>query len=358
MPEKIRRYGKSALALALILALALMFEIIPLVQADNGLPYREVKISDSRPTQTGVTYDIEANHSTTSVKCLQVEFCTTVSDTCNAPTGMDASGATKGTEGDWSGWTYANWSIGTSLTANKVYYYNSSGQQGGDNYSFSFNGITNPSTAATTYYARIKSYDAGAADGCSGNVVDSGVAAFAIVFSGVGVSATVEESLSFELTDYAIGFGTWTGTEKRWATANEQGATEEPAAGQPTQVSLSTNASDGAGIAIKDIGNGSDAAGLWSGTDLIDAVASSSVAADTEGYGIYGKAASDLVIDEGFDNDTTGDVAISRSMLAFATAAGPVDSANVDVVPVAGIDGSTPAGSYSDTLILVATPTY
>ena len=168
-------------------------------------------------------------------------------------------------------------------------------------------------------------------------------------------------TLSFSITNNDIGFGTWSGTEKRWATADKNGATEsEPAHASLTQLVASTNSSSGLTITIKSQGSGSSA-GLYRAltpAKLIPAVASSAVSANSEEYGVYGTNASLLTIDEGFDNDSVSDEAISTSALTFAYATGAVDSGAVDVALMAAVTALTPAGTYNDTLTLICTGTF
>ena len=352
MAKVVKKYGKVALILALILVLVGIYWTIPTGQAAS-IANREMKISDSRPSQTGVTYDFEGDHSSTTVMCLKVQFCTTATGTCTFPTGMSVDSATKGDSADWSGWTYANWTFATS--ADGFNYTYSTGEAGGANYSFSTNNITNPSSAGT-YYARVATYTN---TDCSTGETDTGVAAFAII-SGVSVSATIAETLSFTISDTAIGFGELDTASVRYATADETGSTTEPGAGLPTQLTLSTNASGGVTVTIHDIGNGTSA-GLYDSTttSLIAAVASSGVSAGSEGYGAYGKNASaNLTIDEGFDDDGTSDLAISTSPQTFVSSSGAISSETVDLSLKAAISGTTPAGSYSDTIVFIATPVY
>lgn len=172
----------------------------------------------------------------------------------------------------------------------------------------------------------------------------------------VGVSGTVSQSISFSIeapADLAIGFGTWTGTEIRYPTDDESGATEEPGAGLPIQLQVSTNASTGLTVSGKSQGDDTDP-GLYKSTattKLIPAVASTAVSADAEEYGVYVKeAGTGLTIDEGFDNDSDADEAITYTSTALATATAPLSAITMDVVSLAAITGTTPAGSYSDTL--------
>jgi len=351
MPRSVKKYSKIVLILSLLLVLIGAYLTIPIGQAAT-ITNREVKLSDSRPSETSVTYDFEGDHSGTTVKCLQIQFCTTATGTCTIPTGMSTTSASRD-DSNWSGWTATNWTIDNTTNGTVKYTY-TTGEAGGNNYSFSTGSITNPSGAGT-YYARVTTYSD---DTCS-TEVDSGVTAFAIV-SGVSVSATVAETLSFSISDTAIGFGELDTSNVYYATADETGSTSEPTAGQPTQLTVSTNASGGVTITIQDVGDGSANAGLYDSTTstLIAAAASSSVSAGSEGYGAYGKSASGLTIDEGFDNDSTSDLAISRSPQTFASTSSAVSNGQVDLSLVAAIAGTTPAGSYSDTIIFIATPTY
>ena len=205
MSKQIKKHGKTVLILGLVLTLAMMYELTLLAQASTEIDNREIKISDSRSgtIATSVTYDFEGDHTVADVKCLEIEFCNAASGDCVAPTGMAAAGATKGTSGDWAIWTHGSWLIGTSMDPNKIWYYFDTGEGSGlatDNRSFSFNGITNPTTAGSSYFARIKTYPTGSvAGGCTGTVVDEGVAAFYVI-AGVDVTATVVETLTFTIT--------------------------------------------------------------------------------------------------------------------------------------------------------------
>ncbi len=357
MAKKIKKHGKTALILGLILTLVAMYLAIPISQAAQ-ITSRQMKISDSRPTaaSTSVTYDFQGTTSTDTVKCLRMRICneSDITGSCTKPTGLSTTGAAKGDAGDWNVWDQTHWT-GTFTTDGDVKYTYSTGEIGGTNASFSTDSITNP-TSAGVYYAWINTYS----DEACSTAVDSGVTAFYII-AGVTVSATVAETLSVTISDSAIGFGTLDSSEIRYATANEAGATSEPGDDAPTYIQVSTNAASGMGITIKDDGDGSSTAGLYesSTTELIPAVASSDVSVGSEEYGVYGKGAgSGITIDEGFDNDTTNDLAISRIPQTFATASGPLDAKNVDISAKASIAGDTPAGSYSDTLTLITTPTY
>ncbi len=348
MSKKVKKVGKIGIILGIIFSLVALYFGIPATKAAT-ITSRNVNISDSRTSATGVTYDFAGTTSASNTKCIQMQFCTTGSGTCTTPTGLSTTSATKVTSG-WNVFNQASWTIANPSNGTIQLTY-STGENGGTNSSWVVGNITNPSSAGS-YYVRINTYSN--AD-CTGDL-DSGVVMFAVL-SGISVTASIGETLSFSASDYAIGLGTWTGTEVRWATADEQGATSEQGNGYPTQLTLSTNASGGTTITIHDVGNGSGSAGLYNGSNLIPAAAANSITGGTAGYAVYGKNASSLTIATGFNGGSSTGV-LSTSAQTFATAGGAVSSATVDVQPKAAISSTTQPGSYSDTLIFIATPTY
>ncbi|MCK4454218.1 hypothetical protein KAU51_02630 [Candidatus Parcubacteria bacterium] len=179
-----------------------------------------------------------------------------------------------------------------------------------------------------------------------------------VIFTGSPFTPSSAPTLSFSITNNAVGFGTWPDTNKRWANSAETGDTGDPGAGQATQLGASTNSTSGLVITVRSQGSGTSA-GLYKSygtTHLIDAVGPSSVANATEGYAVYGASAYLLTITAGFAVD--GTTLLTTSAQTFASASGAVDSGTVDVKPIAGITNTTPAGSYSDSLTFICTGTF
>ncbi len=170
----------------------------------------------------------------------------------------------------------------------------------------------------------------------------------------VQITGRVEPTLTFEISDNAIGFGPITATVDRYATADELGAGVPSA---PVTLTLSTNADDGAVVEVKDT-NPAAGTGLHSvGTgNTLASTASSAIAFGTEGFGIYAtNPTAGLTIDAGFDDDGASDLAVSTAYQSLVTSAGPIDSETVDLEAQAAISGVTPAGDYETTLTLLAT---
>lgn len=353
MQKKIKKTAKIAIVLSVVLTLVALYNVIPLARAAE-LSSKKVTITDSRPSQTGVDYVFTATHTASNAKCIQVDFCTTATSTCTGPTGFTTVGGDKGDAGDWNGWTYASWTY-ASVDANTAKLTFATGENGGSAYKFVMGALTNSSVAGT-YYARIHTYSN---VDCATGEVDSGNVAFANV-SGVSVSATVAETLTFTIDDSAIGFGEMGTTNIRYATADEVGVDSvEPGNGEPSTLTLSTNAQGGAVITIEDVGSGA-AAGLYNtaAAKLIAATAPSAVAGGTESYAPYTKnVGTSLSAAAGFLSG--GGTAVLTTPATFITASGPLSSNNTaDIAAKAGITATSEAGTYSDTLILIATPTY
>ena len=222
-------------------------------------------------------------------------------------------------------------------------------------------------TAANNIKVSVTSGTHATACGDPSSSTDTGSFALSVLSdSTVGVSATIDPMLTFSISDLAIGFGTFSSTTKRYTTADETGSTSAPGNGEATVLTIQTNAPNGALISGRSKGNGTGvegngSAGLYkssSPTNLIAAAASSAVSTGTEGYGIYLKNVTNttgtLSIDEGFDDDSVSDVAVSTTNQTLASASAEVD-ATVDLVGVAAIASTTPAGSYADVLTLTGT---
>lgn len=176
----------------------------------------------------------------------------------------------------------------------------------------------------------------------------------------VSISGTVSQSISFSIEapiDNGIGFGTLSTTAVRYPTDDTTGTPDVPGNGLPIQLKASTNSSDGVTISARSEGSGT-VAGLYKSVATahnIVAVASNLVVGTEEKYGVYVKNAASYTIDPGFDNNGSGDLAITYNAIAIASADTVLNNATLDVVPIASISGSTPAGSYADALTFLCT---
>lgn len=170
---------------------------------------------------------------------------------------------------------------------------------------------------------------------------------------------TVDDlSISFSISDLAIGFGNFSSTNVRYATSDENGATSEPVAQNPTYITISTNAPNGVIISARSEGDSSDA-GIYkssSPTKLITAASCATVDNGVESYALYVKnVGSNLTAASGFNGETCAGT-ISTIGQTILTASVPLITNNTaDVALKAATAGVTAAGSYADVITLTAT---
>lgn len=205
MAKTIKKYSKIALIVGLSLALIIMHVGTSSVKAGT-LTSKEVKISDSRPSQTAVYYDFLATEDTGgNINCIKVEFCeNTVVGSCTWTSGDDMTSLvdiSTTTGFDWNNLDYDKWEIpaygDNATTVNSIIASTTdmNTESIGTGGSFVFGNMINP-TASSTYYAHIRTYsDSNCLSGGLSSEVDRGVVAFAVI-GGVTVSATVAETLT------------------------------------------------------------------------------------------------------------------------------------------------------------------
>jgi hypothetical protein len=151
---------------------------------------KKLTISDSRQSKDNVKYTFElsgAGDSLNSLKCIEILFCNEPQwGSCITPTGFDSTGTSKGT---WTGLTASSWNLDNS-TNGTLKLTNAAGEAPAANVSLEFLGFTNPSST-NTYHTRITTYsDVGCA-----TQVDWGPIPFAIIGSGLSITATVPSPL-------------------------------------------------------------------------------------------------------------------------------------------------------------------
>ena len=201
------------------------------------------------------------------------------------------------------------------------------------------NQLTNHATAGTYSIA------------IAGTFTDTGnIAVTLITDDQVATTATVVESLTFSINDNAIGFGTLTTANARFATGDALGGTIEVEA---HTITVGTNGSSGFSLTV----TGST---LTSGANTIAAIGAVNTpsAAGTAQYGIRANVSGGI-----------GTVAAPYAAAGFAldtvsfpdqigSATGATASSVYSMRYIANIAANTPAGSYTSTLTYTATATF
>ncbi len=165
----------------------------------------------------------------------------------------------------------------------------------------------------------------------------------------VTITANVEESITFSVSDENVEFGTLTGNNERYATTDGGSDTETTA----HTFTVGTNAEGGYTVAVQ-----GSSLSLDEGDHVIDAIATEP-AASSPGTEQFGLAVIDD--DEGGSGsvaanyDHSGDEYFFEDDSTVASSDGVSDDHTFDVAYLANIESLTPAGNYSTTLNYIAT---
>jgi hypothetical protein len=366
-----KRSAKIILALFLVLITALPpIAGLLVVNADAGTPSpAKVTINNSQAAATSVTYSVDFTATvSTAIQRLTVQFCTTASGSCVTPSGMTTTGASfvasnvNGTSPSHTfggnGLLRTDW---TPVTQNPLTVH------------YAVSGITNPSTANTTSYARIVTYsDAGTTP------IDNVTVAFAVLdTSSIAVSATVDPNFTFTIaqavtgsvngdtinvsstTPSSIPFGSLN-TSTASVSAHDLTITTNASNGYTITASSSANAQSGNPPLISGATNNID---NFTGTNASptswSAPGGSSINVNT---GFFGYTTNDATLCTGTANRFTSSgpnyAGFSTNGAEIACSSTPVTSETTRVGWKLAINALQPAGAYTGTIILVATPTY
>lgn len=207
-------------------------------------------------------------------------------------------------------------------------------------------------TNATTGTTGTNQITNGAADdddtiAIGGTFGDSGTASIDIIADDqVVVSATVDPTITFSVSDSTIGFGTLSSASAKYATGDATGSASETEA---HQLGVSTNGASGYALTI----NGST---LTSGGNTIDAIGSSNTAssAGTEQFGVRMSASggSGTVTAPYAASGFAFDTASFPDQVAGSTASSATTTYSVRYL--ANIASTTEAGAYTTTLTYIA----
>lgn len=361
MMKKNIRYKLFAIILVTVLVVTPLLGhlLAPKVYAGTFSP-RKLTISDSRSSATGVTYDFAFTTSvTTSIKQINIKFCQEAglfADTCNAPSGFSVSSASRGSDNiAGSGRTDTqpaanNWQ--TVITTPS--------SQSTQAVTFSLTGVTNPSTTNTSFFARVITYsDTGS------TTIDEGTVAFATLTStSLAVTATVLENFTFTVAGVSSG-GTVNGATTNITTAAATIPFGTLSPGTPKigahDVTVSTNAGSGYIVSTRTLTNASMISssndidpftGTYASPATWSAPAGSTANSNT---GFWGYTTEDTDHSGFQSNKWAGTETTARTIVTNTTG---VTSQTTRIGWQAEVNSIQPAGNYSATEVLVATPTY
>ena len=358
---------KKILKKTLVTTLALtigLTHLSPLSQLSGvhaaSLTGGKVSLSDSRPSGTSVSYDIEFDNVTTSTtRCLRVEFDTAADGSGGKPSGLDITSAAISGSSDYIP-TPASWSIINNNTTGVSSVTLAGGETpaGATDRNLILTGITNGSTAETGYYVLFSTYNN---VDCSTSPLDSGVSTF-IYVTGQAVSLTVDPTISFNVaavnsgqtvngatttvttTDGTIPFGTVTSGALSIA-AHDATVTTNAGSGYTMYVRYTAKPTSGANDIDDHTGTNASPTAMSAGTEA------------------FGYTTNDATLGSGtadrFTNGGPKYAAFTTSNAEAGYSAAAVSSQTIRLGYAVGISGTTPAGTYgTSTVIITATPAY
>lgn len=356
-----------------IILLVVLFAFPPLINLfvasahAGSLSSYKVQINNSQASATGVTYGFYwTTTATTNIKQIDIQVCTTPTGTCTAPSGF--SSGTPTLANDNIAGTGRTVSAPTSNAFRVVV--TTPAAQSNQTMSMNFTGVTNPSTINTTYYVRSTSYsDTGS------TVIDGPTsAAFAILdTTSIAVSATVDSALSFSVAGVSTG-GSFNGGSGNINVTST--ATTIPfgalAVGTPKiaahDITVSTNAQNGYTVtasasATPPLTSGANDIDVFTGTNASPATWSAPAGSSANtNTGFFGYSTEDASLCIGTATRFTaggakwaGTSTTGQEVICSPTG---VTSETVRLGWETQINNIQPAGAYTGTVSLIATPTY
>jgi hypothetical protein len=365
----LERLKRNSLIVASLLASAglVVATVSPALAAPTNASLR---LGDSRPDATDVAHTFTLQSGTTSnVGCVEVDLGT-AADGSGDPVGGGTptldSGTLFGTFGDWSVRT-TDWASDRKLQATH-------GTTGPLNASGNvvWSGVTNGSTADTAYFAIYTVYSDNA---CSTPVADETITVNFIYTDGTDVSLTVDPAFTFTVAGVNSGNDVDSDDTASEDTTVTTTATTVPFSNSVTtstngvgsqDLTINTNAQNGYNIYFRQtqaLTNGGsetiDAVSVPQGTDCTYAVPQPFTAAGSEAFGFTTDDAdisSGAYQDGAGDNDWCDVVGSDQVVATNSTSLTGAETTRVSYQ--VGISASTEAGTYQNTIIYTAVPTY
>ncbi|QQS44660.1 hypothetical protein IPM65_03625 [Candidatus Roizmanbacteria bacterium] len=333
-------------------------------------------ISDSRASNTGTTHSFTFTTATTgTIASVRFEYCTASTGTCSAPTGLTIGTAVGSVTG---------LGAGTGGVASNVATYTVTSPASVNNgvaITIPWTNVTNPSTADTSFFVNITTRD-----GSNATIDTAQVAAAVLTDTSITVTASIGPTFTFTVdpvdgSNDTSGIGLVNGqvngaTLDVVTTANTIPfgtlADEDPNTAAH-DITVETNSVNGYQVTVKYIDPGSSAP-LNDGSNNIDnftgtnaSPASWATGAPNGGVantntGFFGYTTEDFTLGTGttnrFSSNNWAGFSTTPEELIYNAAAPAGGSESKRVGWRAEVNELQPAGNYTGTIILVATPTY
>lgn len=321
--------------------------------------FSSVTISNSQASATSVGYNFLATASaSTGIKQINIKFCNEAglwADTCTPPTGFTAAAATIASDNISGTGRTSTPGVGTFQTV-----ITTPTTQSPLAIQLNLAGITNPSTANTSFFARMISYsDTGT------TVIDYGQMMFAVLSTtSIGVTAQIDPNLTFTVTLVGSAQQVNSATTTVATTVNTiplGNLTGGTAAIAAHDVTVTTNALYGFQVTVNQVGSyplasGSAHFNAFTGTYTTPTTWSAPNGTQANiNTGFFGYTTSDTVYSQFQTNKWAGTETTPR---AFMSSTIGQNAYLKRIGWQAQINNIQPPGLYTGTMMLVATPTY
>ncbi|MCA9346093.1 hypothetical protein KC960_01225 [Candidatus Saccharibacteria bacterium] len=325
----------------------------------SALSASSLTLSDSRPSQSAVSYTFNASSFSTgtTIRCINLQLNDAADGTGAIPTGITTTSSTLASS---SLITAGSWTVNNGSNG-RLRITNAGGETPAASGNVVWGAVTNGSSAGTTYYGIFTTYTDASCTG--GNEVDSVTVAF-IYVNGTLVQLTIDPTLTFTVA--AVGSGQ---AVNGATTTVASGATSIDFLNDVTfaakgvsahDIQVGTNATGGYVVYIRNTGqltNGSDNIAYHTGTN---AVPTAFPAAGTEAWG-YTTEDSNLAggTADRFTNpgNLWAGFSTTNALVVDNTTA-PSGTETTRVGHQVGVSSGTPAGTYQTTLIYTVVSTY
>lgn len=185
--------------------------------------------------------------------------------------------------------------------------------------------------------------------------VDTGDVTVSIIENDVVViTAKVNETITFSISDYDIGFGVLSLSNARFATGSEPYGADGPTPASAHTMSVATNGSSGYDITYRGLT-------LESGADDIDVdtiVGDEDGVPGSEQFAISFSTSANAAIASAYQQASSNYSFVESTETSFASELGPTDTETLSAFYLANISGLTPAGTYSTSITYVASANF
>lgn len=332
-----------------------------------NLTSASVTISDSRPSQTSVTYTTGFTFpGTTAIQCIRIQLATTASGSFTAPTGISTTSAVKGTI-TGGGLTNANWTLDNSVNGDLKLTAGAAQTPTATAATIPITTITNPSGSGLTngtFFGRINTYTG---SDCSTGPTDTVVVSLAVT-SGVVISAVVDPTLTFTVAGYTSAVKTSITPDSN-CTSTATSVAFPPTMSIATtyycaqRLTVSTNASLGYTVTARGTVAGDDMVNLINPAETITDHTGTN--ASPSGFGTPTEAFGYTTSDGTLGTGTTGRFSAADTFAGFSNTASevaysatPVANETTDIAYGFRFGALTGSGTYQTTLVYTATPLY